>query len=140
MIKKFYKTICCLAVSLLGLSCTPLVTDQTEFALHYYDVGNMLPGEPITLAPSYLGDAPTDFLIYVVKHNGMIYYDPRIPGTEILTPESEFYVDPTSGQFTMRNTNKLAVGTYTVSLKCKSGGIEYDYPDKITIKIVKERK
>lgn len=137
MIKNFYKTICCLAVSLLGLSCTPIVTDQTEFALHYFDVGNMMPGETINLNPSYKGSAPTDFSIYSITHNGNIFYNPKLDGD--LTESSTFYVNRQNGFFSMQNTQKLAVGKYVVSMKCTSDGKEYDYPEAITVKIVKER-
>ena len=136
--KSFCKALGCLLAAVFMAGCTPMVTDAAVFALHYFDVGNMVPGEPITLAPSYKGAEPSGFVIYTIKHNGMIYFDPRI--SDELTPDSEFYIDPSSGQFTMRNTGKLAVGTYTVSIRCKSGGIEYDFPEKITVKIVKERQ
>lgn len=122
---------------LVGISCTPIVTDQTEFALHYFDVGNMMPGEVINLTPSYKGVPPTDFSIYSISHNGKIYYNPKLDG--VLTETSQFYVNPVNGYFSMQNTQKLATGTYVVSIKCTSDGILYDYPEAITVKIVKER-
>ena len=131
------KTICCTFLIMLFGGCTPIVTDQTEFTLHYFEVGDMLPGEPVTLSPSYKGEAPTDFLIYLIKQNGKQYYNPKIDA--VLTPDSPFYIEPTSGYFKMQNTDKLTPGTYTVSIRCKSAGTEYDFPDKITVKIVKER-
>lgn len=122
---------------LVGISCTPIVTDQTEFALHYFDVGNMMPGEVINLTPSYKGVPPTDFSIYSISHNGKIYYNPKLDG--VLTESSQFYVNPVNGYFSMQNTQKLATGTYVVSVKCTSDGILYDFPEAITVKIVKER-
>ena len=122
---------------LVGISCTPIVTDQTEFALHYFDVGNMMPGEVINLTPSYKGVPPTDFSIYSISHNGKIYYNPKLDG--VLTETSQFYVNPVNGYFSMQNTQKLATGTYVVSIQCTSDGILYDYPEAITVKIVKER-
>lgn len=130
------QTLCLLAV-FVGISCTPIVTDQSGFSLHYYEVGNMVPGEPVTLAPSYMGETPTDFYIYLIKQNGKQYYNPKIDAP--LTAESPFYIEPTSGYFKMQNTSKLAPGTYHVSIRCKSAGVEYDFPDKITVGIVKER-
>lgn len=123
---------------LVGISCTPIVTDQTEFALHYYEVGDMLPGEPITLSPSYIGQAPTDFSIYLIKKDGKQYYNPKIDAA--LTPESPFYIEPQNGYFTMQNTFKLTAGTYLVSLRCESAGVKYKFPDKIKVTIVKERE
>ena len=122
---------------LVGISCTPIVTDQTEFALHYFDVGNMMPGEVINLTPSYKGVPHTDFSIYSISHNGKIYYNPKLDG--VLTESSQFYVNPVNGYFSMQNTQKLATGTYVVSVKCTSDGILYDFPEAITVKIVKER-
>ena len=122
---------------LVGISCTPIVTDQTEFALYYFDVGNMMPGEVINLTPSYKGVPPTDFSIYSISHNGKIYYNPKLDG--VLTESSQFYVNPVNGYFSMQNTQKLATGTYVVSVKCTSDGILYDFPEAITVKIVKER-
>ena len=122
---------------LVGISCTPIVTDQTEFALHYFDVGNMMPGEAINLTPSYKGVPPTDFSIYSISHNGKIYYNPKLDG--VLTETSQFYVNPVNGYFSMQNTQKLATGTYVVSIKCTSDGVLYDFPEAITVKIVKER-
>ena len=135
---RFLKQTLCLLAVLVGASCTPIVTDQTEFALHYYEVGNMLPGEPITLSPSYIGETPTDFSIYLIKKDGKQYYNPKID--KKLTPESPFYLEPTSGYFTMQNTIGLTPGTYLVSLKCVSAGIEYDFPDKMKVRIVSERE
>ena len=122
---------------LVGISCTPIVTDQTEFALHYFDVGNMMPGEVINLTPSYKGVPPTDFSIYSISHNGKIYYRPKLDG--VLTETSQFYLNPVNGYFSMQNTQKLATGTYVVSIKCTSDGVLYDFPEAITVKIVKER-
>lgn len=135
--KSTFRLICCAFLAIMGWSCTPIVTDQTVFALHYFEVGDMLPGEPITLSPSYKGETPTDFYIYLIKQNGKQYYNPKIDA--VLTPDSPFYIEPTSGYFKMQNTDKLTPGTYTVSIRCKSAGTEYDFPDKITVKIVKER-
>lgn len=134
---RILKQTLCLLTVLAGISCTPIVTDQTEFALHYYEVGNMLAGEPVTLSPSYIGETPTDFYIYLIKQNGKQYYNPKIDAP--LNAESPFWIEPTSGYFKMQNTGKLTPGTYTVSIRCKSAGVEYDFPDKITVRIVKER-
>lgn len=134
---KILKRAVYLLTVLVGISCTPIVTDQTEFALHYYEVGNMVPGDPVTLAPSYIGETPTDFSIYLIKKDGKQYYNPKIDAK--LTPESPFWIEPTSGYFKMQNTFKLTPGIYHVSLRCKSAGVEYDFPDKITVRIVNER-
>ena len=134
---KILKRAVYLLTVLVGISCTPIVTDQTEFALHYYEVGNMVPGDPMTLAPSYIGETPTDFQIYLIRKDGKQFYNPKIDPK--LTPESPFWIEPTSGYFKMQNTFNLTPGTYKVSLRCKSAGVNYDFEDKITVKIVKER-
>ena len=135
--KSFCKTLGCLLATIFMAGCTPMVTDDTVFALHYFDVGNMMPGETINLTPSYKGVPPTDFSIYSISHNGKIYYNPKLDG--LLTESSQFYVNPVNGYFSMQNTQKLATGTYVVSIKCTSDGILYDFPEAITVKIVKER-
>ena len=46
-----------------------------------------------------------------------------------------FYINPSDGRFSVQNTIDLATGTYSVSLTCTSGGVEYDYPGIITVEI-----
>ena len=138
MAKKCLKYLSLLLAVLFSWQCSPQVTDDTEFSLYYFDVGNMLAGEVINLTPSYIGTAPTDFKIYSITHNGNIFYNPMLDGD--LTDKSPFYVEPVSGQFKMLNTQKLAVGEYKVSMTCTSAGVSYDYPDIITVQIVKEKK
>lgn len=135
--KSFCKTLGCLLAAIFMAGCTPMVIDDAVFALHYFDVGNMVPGETINLTPSYKGASPTDFNIYSITHNGKIYYNPKLDGE--LTQSSPFYVNPSNGFFSMQNTQKLATGTYVVAIKCTSAGVLYDYPEAITVKIVKSR-
>ena len=135
--KSFCKALGCLLAAVFMAGCTPMVTDADVFALHYFDIGNMVPGETINLTPSYKGTAPTDFNIYSIMHNGKIYYNPKLDGE--LTESSPFYVNPLNGYFSMQNTQKLATGTYVVAIKCTSDGVLYDYPEAITVKIVKQK-
>ena len=71
------KTLGCMLAAIFMASCTPMVTDSTVFALHYFGVSDMMPGETINLTPSYKGIPPTDFSIYSITHNGKIYYNPK---------------------------------------------------------------
>ena len=109
--------------------------DKQAFALHYMGISNIHPGETATSSPSYLGEAPTGFSIPLIMLNGNIYYEPRIDGP--LTEDSSFYVDPVSGTFKIQNTSSLKAGLYKVSIRCSSGGREYEYPDAITINMLK---
>ncbi len=132
--KTIIKLLCFSAVLLWGASCTPPVTDRTEFALYYYDIGNMYPGDEVSITPSYIGETPSDFRIYSVTRDGKIFYDPKIDGE--LTEEDSFYIDRQTGTFMVQNTTDMDPGKYVVSLSCTSGGKAYDYPGMITVEIL----
>ena len=95
----------CLLLPFLLAACSPQVTDDTVFNLYYYSIG-LTPGETVNISPSYIGTPPTGFRIYSID-----------------------------GRFSVQNTIDLATGTYSVSLTCTSGGVEYDYPGIITVEI-----
>lgn len=111
--------------------------DKTPFALHYMGIANAHPGETATSSPSYIGQAPSDFSIYLIMHNGNIYYSPKIDGE--LTDQSTFYIDPAVGTFKLQNSSALRPGTYKVGVTCTSAGVEYSYPEAIVLTIIKEK-
>lgn len=111
-------------------------SDGTEFQLHYMGITNMHPGETATSGPSYIGKAPTDFVIYTITLNGNIYYNPKLDGE--LNENSIFYVNPTVGTFRVQNSSSLRPGTYKVGISCKSGGKKYSYPEAVSVVVVKD--
>ena len=110
-------------------------TDQRPFALYYMGISNIHPGETATSAPSWLGEPPRDFSITLVRLGTNIFYQPKIDGP--LTEDSTFYIDPVSGTFKIQHTSALKAGTYRVSIRCTSAGVEYEYPEAITIIMLK---
>ena len=58
----------------LMISCSAKLTDETTFALHYYDAEIVIGGQSVVLSPSYVGEKPTDFKIDNITRNGMIEY------------------------------------------------------------------
>lgn len=132
--KTITKLLFLVSILLYAVSCTPQVTDNTKFALYYYNIGNMYPGDEISISPSYIGTPPTDFRVYSITYDGKIYYDPKIDGE--LTPDDSFYIEKGTGVFFVQNTTDLKPGKYSVGLSCTSDGEPYDYPDIITVEIL----
>lgn len=130
--KRTTRFLSCLLLPFLLAACTPQVTDDTVFNLYYYNIG-LTPGETVNISPSYIGTPPTGFRIYSITRNGKVFYEPRLDGE--LTEDDSFYINPSDGRFSVQNTIDLATGTYSVSLTCTSGGVEYDYPGIITVEI-----
>lgn len=122
------------SLSLFTLGCTPDITDDSEFRLYYYNALLTI-GDDYVSNPSYIGNSPHSFEIYEVTFDGKIYYNPKLDGA--LTEKSHFYVNPETGTFFVNKTAEMKAGTYSVSLKCVSDGIEYSYPDLFVVKLNK---
>lgn len=112
------------------------VVDTGEFELYYMGASGLNPGDQVNLTPSYIGPAPTDFLIFSITRDGEIFYNPKLDGA--LTEESSFFIDGESGAFTLQKTSSFKGGKYLVGISCKAGGKEYKYPEAIVIDIAKQ--
>ena len=123
--RKLRMALSALAAALLALSCTPQLTDTGAFALYYPGITDIGPSTNMDLSPSWHGGTPGDFEIYSVTLEG-----------ETVTPEC-FSVDASTGVFKIRNSAGLAVGKYSVSIACTLNGARYEFPDAITVNMMK---
>ncbi|MBQ5669286.1 MAG: DUF4958 family protein [Tidjanibacter sp.] len=98
---------------------------DTSFALYYAGLNEISPGTDITITPTYYGTKPTGFEILAVELNGLPYQ------TEC------FVVDAESGAFSLQNTEELPTGKYVVGVACTSDGVRFEYPEAITINMLK---
>lgn len=132
--KKILRVLSVLGLVLAGLGCSTDIKDDTKFKLYYYNVLLEL-GEDYLSKPSYIGQTPHSFAIYGITLDGNIYYNPKLDGE--LNDKSHFYVNPESGAFYVNQTTNMKVGTYSISMKCVSDGVEYTYPDMFVVKLIK---
>ena len=132
--KSCVKLFCLVVFSALLISCEPEVTDGDGFALYYYNV-EIAVGDNVTISPSYHGTSPDSFRIYTITRNGEIFYNPKLDGE--LLESDEFYVNPQDGAISIKSLG-MTPGTYFLSLTCKSGGQTYDYPDLVTVYVLKK--
>ena len=124
------------ALLLAPVSCEKTETvDTREFALYYMGLGKIHPGEGAAVTPSYIGPAPTGFEIYAISRNGVAYYNPKLDGP--IGPNYPFQVDPSSGTFRIQNTSNLKDGKYVVSISCMAAGKKWEYPDAVTVNMLK---
>ena len=120
------------AISIVGMmaavsSCRDSeLTDETEFAVYFAGGTDIGPGQSMNLtAPTWKGQTPSDFKIYRITLDGELYE------TESFSIESE------TGIISIRNTSSLEVGLYSLSISCKSGGNYYEFPDAVTVNMMK---
>lgn len=132
--KNILKLVSALGLVLAGLGCSPDIVDNTTFRLYYYNA-LIVQGEDFISKPSYIGQTPNSFEIYGVTLDGQVYYNPKLDGE--LNEKSHFYVNPESGAFFVNQTTSMKAGTYSVSMKCVSDGIQYTYPDMFIVKLKK---
>lgn len=101
------------------------LTVDTSFALYYAGINEISPSTNLSITPTYHGSKPTSFGITQVLYNDLAY------ATDC------FVLDAESGVFSLQNTEELPVGKYVVGVSCVSDGIRYDYPEAITINMLK---
>lgn len=130
--KSIAKVLCTLFFGILAISCTK--ESEDAFTLHYHDAEVSIGGSTL-LTPSYLGGKPTNFRIYSITRNDAIFYDPRLDGE--LQEADSFYISPKDGAFTVQNTSEMSVGIYRISLSCESNGELYEFPNLITVKLLR---
>ncbi len=113
------------AATVAAVSCTAQLTDTGAFALYYPGITDIGPSTSIDISPSWHGGTPSDFEIYRVVLEG-----------ETVTPEC-FSVDAATGIFQIRNSASLAVGRYTVGIACNANGGRCEFPEAITVNMMK---
>ena len=119
----------CVAAAVVGLgvtACEPEgITDTSDFTLYYPGITDIGPSTNFSVSPSYHGAAPADFRIYKITHEGKDFQ------TEC------FSVDVETGVLSLSGTDALPVGKYSVSIACKSAGVEYRFADAVTVNMMK---
>lgn len=107
------------------VSCTPQLTDTGEFSLYYPGITDIGPSTNMDLTPSWHGGTPDSFEIYNVTLEG-----------EKVTPEC-FSIDGATGVFQIRKSDGLAVGKYMISIACNVSGKRFEFPDAITVNMMR---
>ncbi len=117
------------ATAVIGLShtaCQPDgLSDNTEFALYYAGITDIGLSTPISIKPSHIGPAPSEFAITKIT----------LDGEAINT--GCFVIDAESGEFSMSGTDDMETGLYKVSISCVAGGRTWHYEDIISINLMK---
>jgi len=132
--KKFMRVLALLGLILTESGCTPDITDDAGFTLHYYDIVNVVPGNTANTYPSYIGGTPADFDVYRIHYDGKVFWHPKLDGP--LEEVGIFYMNPQTGYFSVVKSNSLKPGNYSVSFTCKVNGTVYDFPHKINIQVL----
>lgn len=119
-----------LAVALLvltGTSCSDTeTTDSTPFAIYYSGMTDIGPSMNANIsAPTYLGGTPSEFTIT------------RVTLEDALVGSESFVIDAATGGISIRNTEELAVGLYRISVSCVSNGSTYEFPDAVSVNMMR---
>lgn len=116
----------CVAMCLSAVSCEKNeLTDGDKFALYYKGITDIGPSTNMDLTPSYHGAPGSAFSIYRVTLDG-VYYE-----------TTSFSIEPDNGQVHLRDTENLPVGLYALSIQCTSAGKVYQFPDLITVNMMR---
>lgn len=113
--------------ALIGTSCSETeTTDSTPFTIYYSGMTDIGPSMTAKVsAPTYLGGTPSEFTIINVTLAG-----------EPVDGQS-FVIDPTTGSISIQDTENLAVGLYSLSVSCVSNGKRYEFPDVVSINMMR---
>ena len=121
--------------ALLGIglsldSCRdPQLTDETEFNLYYPGVTDIAPSATMSVdipVGAYIGAKPTDFKITRVTFEGGVF--DNASGTFSINSEGTVHI---------ANSDQLEIGQYAISISCQANGKTWDFPDIITVNIMK---
>lgn len=115
------------AFALTGASCTETeTTDSTPFAIYYSGMTDIGPSMAAKVsAPTYLGGTPSEFTILKVTLAGQ-----GVDG-------ESFVIDPATGSISIQNTEKLAVGLYSLSVSCMANGARHEFEDAVSIHMMR---
>ena len=110
-----------------SISCTDTETiDKTDFAIYYpgmIDIGPSMSG--VITAPAYIGNEPSGFEITKVTLDDELY------------DNQSYVIDDKTGAISIENTNGIPVGVYKLSIKCMSSDKRHDYPDLVSITMMR---
>lgn len=103
--------------------------DETEFNLFYPGLTDVGPGMDNVDIPvgSYIGAQPSDFSITGITFNGESFQD----------NDGIFSIDAATGTVHIGATSSLSIGQYAISISCIAGGKSWNFPDAITINMMK---
>ena len=126
IIRKAWKTaLAALAVAAAAVSCTAELTDTGEFALYYPGITDIGPSTNMNINPSWHGGTPSGFEILAITR-----------GEESVTAEC-FSVDESTGVFSIRGSENLPVGKYSIGIACSVNGKRFEFPDAITVNMMR---
>lgn len=113
-----------LAVIAAMMSCTPQLTDTTEFSLYYPGITDIGPSTNMDLSPSWHGGTPENFEITSVTLAG-----------EAVTPGC-FSVDAQTGVFQIRQSDNVPTGKYRISIACTVNSKRFEFADAIVVNMM----
>lgn len=113
-----------LALMTVMMSCTPQLTDTTEFSLYYPGITDIGPSTNMDLTPSWHGGTPDSFEICSVTREG-----------EAVTPEC-FSVDAQTGVFQIRQSDNIPTGKYRIGIACAVNGKRFEFADAIVVNMM----
>ena len=125
IIRQIRNAVLAAVAALAAASCTATLTDTGAFTLYYPGITDIGPSTSMDLSPSWHGGTPTDFEIYRIILEG-----------QSVTPEC-FSVDASTGVFQIRNSASLPVGKYTVGIACNANGGRCEFPEAISVNMMK---
>ncbi len=105
-------------------SCKAELTDTGAFALHYPGITDIGPSTNMDITPTWHGGTPESFEIFSIKREG-----------EAVTAEC-FSIDPATGVFSIRKSDNLPVGKYSIGIACKVGGERHEFAEAITVNMM----
>ena len=107
------------------VSCTVDNHKDGANMLYYSGVSEISPGTSINVTPSWYGETPKDFEISAILFEGKPFVSDC------------FSVDNGTGVFSISNSQSLSSGHYSISISCSFGGARKNFPDIITIHLMK---
>lgn len=113
------------AAGLAVSSCEPEGLTDESFSLYYAGVTDIGPSTDFSLTPTWHGPAPSDFKVTGVS----------LDGADCET--GCFTVDSETGVFSIRGTGNLPTGIYTIGISCVSDGKTHNFPEAVTVNMMK---
>ena len=96
-----------------------------DYALFYPGVNEICPGTVINLTPTWRGGTPGEFAISAVRFDGITF-----------TTDC-FSVEPETGIFSIKGSENLGTGEYSIDIACSFNGVRRIFSDAIRISMMK---
>ncbi len=125
IIRQIRNAVIAVTAAVSAASCTAQLTDTGAFALYYPGITDIGPSTNMDLSPSWHGGTPSDFEVCRVV----------LEGQKVTT--DCFSVEASTGVFQIRNSASLSVGKYTIGIACKVNGSRCEFPEAITVNMMK---